>query len=67
MTDINYPNPPLYCIAWDLDGEAKINIFFGLTNIDQCTTVNRENVETFDIESDYLARIEELGIVREEV
>lgn len=64
--EIKNPNPPIYFIAWCLDGEIKHPVAYGKIESHQSMKSGLDFVEIFENEEDYLAKIAEYGITIEE-
>lgn len=62
MQTINFPNPPKYYIAY-----TGSTFSYGFVQSNQCLETGLDNIETFDLKSEYLIRAAELGIIIEEM
>lgn len=67
MQEIKNPNPPIWFIVWDWDGEKKYPIAYGKVESDQWMTSGLSFLQTFENEQDYLDALTLEGITPDEL
>jgi hypothetical protein len=59
--DINYPKPPEYYIAWS--ERSPLLISYGYVESNQCLSTGLDNIEVFQDEESFQARLLDFNIV----